>query len=95
VNGAPIAIWRTRRVPRQALVTVGQPPRPPGCRRRWGARLAATLGASSLLSVAGALLFFDFGVRVLASNDETRFPMLARHILASGHWLAPRLGDAL
>ena len=52
-------------------------------------------GTLALTGVVTALLFFDFGVRVLASNDETRFPVLARDILANGHWLAPRLGGAL
>jgi 4-amino-4-deoxy-L-arabinose transferase-like glycosyltransferase len=45
------------------------------------------------LVLAGSipLLFFDFGRRFLASNDETRFPLLARDILAHGHWLLPQL----
>ena len=44
-----------------------------------------------LLAVSAALLFFDFGTRVLATNDETRFPMMARDILARGHWLLPEI----
>ncbi len=44
-----------------------------------------------LLPVAGALFFFDLGARVLATNDETRFPLLARDILARGEWLLPQL----
>lgn len=40
------------------------------------------------------LLFFDFGSRILATNDETRFPLLARDILAHGHWLLPELQGA-
>lgn len=45
------------------------------------------------LVLAGSipLLFFDFGRRFLATNDETRFPLLARDILAHGHWLLPQL----
>src|SRR3989441_666031 len=50
---------------------------------------ARRLGA--LLVLAVPFLFFDLGVRVLATNDETRFPMLARDILAGGHWLLPCL----
>jgi 4-amino-4-deoxy-L-arabinose transferase-like glycosyltransferase len=46
------------------------------------------------LGCAGALLlFFDVGVRVLASNDEARFAVLARDVLRHGTWLLPRLGD--
>jgi 4-amino-4-deoxy-L-arabinose transferase-like glycosyltransferase len=37
------------------------------------------------------LLLFDLGVRVFPNNDETRFPMLARDILARGDWLLPSL----
>jgi 4-amino-4-deoxy-L-arabinose transferase-like glycosyltransferase len=37
------------------------------------------------------LLFFDLGARVLGTNDETRFPLLARDILDHGTWLLPRL----
>ena len=50
--------------------------------------------AALLLAASAALLFFDFGRRVLATNDETRFPMLARDILARGDWLLPRLNGA-
>ncbi len=44
-----------------------------------------------LLAASAAPLFFDFGARVLATNDETRFPMMARDILARGHWLLPEI----
>jgi 4-amino-4-deoxy-L-arabinose transferase-like glycosyltransferase len=44
-----------------------------------------------LMAVAGALFFFDLGARVLATNDETRFPLLARDILARGEWLLLQL----
>jgi len=44
-----------------------------------------------LLAVSTLLLSFDLGRWVLATNDETRFPMLARDILAQGHWWLPRL----
>src|SRR2546421_8375168 len=50
-------------------------------------------GLLVLLALGGALLFFDAGARVLASNDEARFPMLARDMLRHGSWLVPRLGD--
>lgn len=50
-----------------------------------GSRLPLVLAASI------SLLFFDFGRRFLATNDETRFPLLARDILAHGHWLLPQL----
>jgi 4-amino-4-deoxy-L-arabinose transferase-like glycosyltransferase len=44
--------------------------------------------------VSAVLLCFDAGVRVLATNDEARFPMLARDMLRHGTWLVPWLGDA-
>lgn len=48
-----------------------------------------------ILLVAGAaLLFFDFGSQVFTTNDEVRFPMLARDILSHGHWLLPRLNGS-
>lgn len=53
--------------------------------------MARFAGPLLLLAVSILLLFFDFGARVLATNDETRFPMLARDILAHGNWLLPRL----
>ncbi len=37
------------------------------------------------MTVSAALLGFDLGTRVLATNDEARFPMMARDILANGH----------
>ena len=47
-----------------------------------------------LMALSATLLFFDFGTRVLATNDETRFPMMARDILARGHWLLPEINGA-
>jgi 4-amino-4-deoxy-L-arabinose transferase-like glycosyltransferase len=44
-----------------------------------------------VLLVGIGLLAFDFGARIFASNDEVRFPLLARDILDGGHWLLPRL----
>src|SRR5262245_65265840 len=37
------------------------------------------------------LLSFDFGARMLTTNDEARFPLLARDILEHGQWIMPRL----
>jgi 4-amino-4-deoxy-L-arabinose transferase-like glycosyltransferase len=47
-----------------------------------------------LMALSATLLFFDFGAHVLATNDETRFPMMARDILARGHWLLPEINGA-
>ena len=44
-----------------------------------------------VLAVSAALLGFDLGARVLATNDEARFPMMARDILSNGHWLLPEI----
>jgi 4-amino-4-deoxy-L-arabinose transferase-like glycosyltransferase len=52
------------------------------------------LGLLALVSVSTLLLVFDVGARVLASNDEARFPLLARDVLRHGTWLLPWLGDA-
>ena len=44
-----------------------------------------------VVAVSAALLGFDLGRRVLSTNDEARFPMMARDILTNGHWLLPEL----
>jgi 4-amino-4-deoxy-L-arabinose transferase-like glycosyltransferase len=46
------------------------------------------------MALSAALLFFDFGAHVLSTNDETRFPLMARDILARGHWLLPEINGA-
>src|SRR5262249_56723068 len=47
-----------------------------------------------LVIVAGAsVLGFNFGSRLLLTNDDTRFPVLARDVLLNGHWLVPALPD--
>lgn len=48
----------------------------------------------ALVAVVGALvLSFDVGSRLLLTNDDTRFPVLARDVLTKGHWLLPALPD--
>src|ERR1700674_1652013 len=47
-----------------------------------------------LMPLSATRLFFHFGAHVLATNDETRFPMMARDILARGHWLLPEINGA-
>jgi len=47
----------------------------------------------ALLSIG--VLSFNFGARHLITNDDTRFPVLARDVLDNGHWLLPRLPDGL
>lgn len=48
----------------------------------------------ALVAVVGALvLSFDVGSRLLLTNDDTRFPVLARDVLTRGHWLLPALPD--
>jgi 4-amino-4-deoxy-L-arabinose transferase-like glycosyltransferase len=42
-----------------------------------------------VIAGSAALFGFDLGRRVLATNDEARFPVMARDILANGHWLLP------
>ena len=50
----------------------------------------------ALVAVVGAMvLSFDVGSRLLLTNDDTRFPVLARDVLANGHWLLPALPDGV
>jgi len=51
--------------------------------------LAGLVACAAVVAVSAALLGFDLGARVLATNDEARFPVMARDILAKGHWLLP------
>lgn len=46
------------------------------------------------MALSAALLFSDFGAHVLSTNDETRFPLMARDILARGDWLFPEINGA-
>ena len=43
--------------------------------------------------VAAAVLSFNLGSRLLLTNDDTRFPVMARDVLVNGHWLVPALPD--
>lgn len=52
------------------------------------------LAGPALLIVSAGLLCFDFARRVLATNDETRFPVMARDILNQGHWWLPQINGA-
>lgn len=49
----------------------------------------AWLGVAALVLVS-----VDLGARVFVSNDEARFPLLARDVLAHAHWLAPTVDGA-
>ena len=53
------------------------------------ARLAAWVPFAIVIAGSAALFGFDLGRRVLATNDEARFPVMARDILSHGHWLLP------
>src|SRR5712692_893927 len=51
-------------------------------------------GRFVLVFILGAVvLSFNFGSRLLLTNDDTRFPVLARDVLVNGHWLLPALPD--
>lgn len=45
----------------------------------------------ALAVVTIALLFFDLGAWVFVTNDEARFPVMARDVLANGNWLLPEI----
>ena len=67
--------------PSTDTIAPSSPPRGPA--RLWQLGL--------LLGVGALLLSFDWGHRVLGTNDEARYPMLARDIFARGDWLFPQL----
>jgi dolichol-phosphate mannosyltransferase len=45
----------------------------------------------ALAIVTIALLFVDLGAWVFVTNDEARFPLMARDVLANGNWLLPEI----
>jgi len=55
--------------------------------RRISARFAV------IVVVATLVLSFNFGSRLLLTNDDTRFPVMARDVLVNGHWVLPALPD--
>src|SRR5262249_60228230 len=59
----------------------------PGPSRR--TRLAAWAPFAIVIVRSAALFGLHLGRRVLATNDEARFPVMARDILANAHWLLP------
>jgi len=61
------------------------------CASAWYGRVAWRGRCALLIGVGATLFFFNLGTRVLSTNDEARFPLLARDILSQGHWLLPRL----
>src|SRR5713226_1950258 len=61
------------------------------CASAWYGRVAWRSRCALLIGVGATLFFFNLGARVLSTNDEARFPLLARDILVQGHWLLPRL----
>lgn len=65
-------------------------PSPSAAEPRATASLA--LPTASLLVLTIALLFFDLGAGVFLNNDEARFPLMARDVLAQGNWLLPEVG---
>lgn len=56
------------------------------------ATASLALPTASLLVLTIALLFFDLGAGVFLNNDEARFPLMARDVLAQGNWLLPEVG---
>src|SRR2546425_6029743 len=55
--------------------------------RKGRSPLAGWASFAVVLAASAMLLGFDLGGRVLATNDEARFPMMARDIVSNGHWL--------
>src|SRR5215510_1978274 len=50
-----------------------------------------TLGVAA---AAVAMVALDLGRRILATNDEARFALLAQDVLSRGHWFSPELNGA-
>jgi 4-amino-4-deoxy-L-arabinose transferase-like glycosyltransferase len=46
-----------------------------------------------IVVVSASVLSFNFGSLLLLTNDDTRFPVMARDVLLNGHWLIPALPD--
>src|SRR5258707_383521 len=63
----------------------------PSCASAWYGRVAWRSRCALLIGVGATLFFFNLGARVLSTNDEARFPLLARDILVQAHCLLPRL----
>jgi len=56
--------------------------------------LSGFWGRLALVAAADAVvLSFNFGSRLLLTNDDTRFPVMARDVLVNRHWLVPALPD--
>src|SRR5712671_8096348 len=65
-----------------------------GTNRKGGLTPSSGPGRLMLVAVVGAaVLSFNFGSRLLLTNDDTRFPVMARDVLVNGHWLVPALPD--
>jgi len=79
-------IWRAHR--RVAAVDA-QPTRPAFWRQGTSTLRGFLLVAVLTFTVLGV----NVGARHLITNDDTRFPVLARDVLAKGHWLLPELPD--
>jgi len=67
----------------KAQVDPANVPEPP---KSWRQLLLVAVLTFTVLGV-------NFGARHLITNDDTRFPVLARDVLAKGHWLLPELPD--
>jgi 4-amino-4-deoxy-L-arabinose transferase-like glycosyltransferase len=58
---------------------------------RWASRAPSALW---LIAAAALMVGIDLGRRILATNDEARFAMLAQDMLSRGTWLFPQLNGA-
>jgi 4-amino-4-deoxy-L-arabinose transferase-like glycosyltransferase len=56
-----------------------------------GRAIRWALPVALLAACALALLTFDLGGWIFESNDEARFPVMARDVLANGNWLFPEI----
>lgn len=66
-----------------------------GSRRILAVRLRRAKAELWVAAAALALVVTDLGQRVLATNDEARFAVLARRILDGGNWLFPQIAGAV
>jgi len=61
--------------------------------RQGGATRRFSASAALVGVLGAAALSYNFGSRLLITNDDARFPVLARDALANGHWLLPAMPD--
>jgi len=66
---------------------------PGECCVLYGSAMSGSRQLAFVIVLSIGVLSFNFGARHLITNDDTRFPVMARDVLVNGHWLVPALPD--